>query len=48
MMISFKNVNQKIQEALFSWILKNEGNLEAIVKNKIEFSHYNYVQDITA
>jgi hypothetical protein len=29
-------------------MLKDEGNLEAIVKNEIELSDYNHVPDITA
>ena len=43
-----KEDNQKIQEALFKWMLNDEGNLEASMKNEPELSEYHHVPDITS
>ena len=42
-----KEDNQKIQEALFKWMLNDEGNLEQAIKNEPELSEYHHVPDIT-
>ena len=43
-----KEDNQKIQNAIFRWILNDEGNLEQSIKNEPELSEYHHVPDITA
>lgn len=44
-----KEDNQKIQETVFQWLLKDEGAFENIaVKNEPELSEYHHVPDITA
>lgn len=43
-----KEDNQKIQEAIFGWLLLSNCNLEANVKNEPELSEYHHVPDITA
>ena len=43
-----KEDNQKIQEAIFRWMLNDEGNLEQTIKNEQEMSEYHHVPDITA
>lgn len=43
-----KEDNQKIQNAVFRWILNDEGNLEQSIKNEPELSEYHHVPDITA
>lgn len=43
-----KEDNQKIQNAVFRWILNDEGNLEHSIKNEPELSEYHHVPDITA
>jgi len=43
-----KEDNQKIQNAIFRWILNDEGNLEHSIKNEPELSEYHHVPDITA
>jgi len=43
-----KEDNQKIQNAIFRWVLNDEGNLEQSIKNEPELSEYHHVPDITA
>jgi len=40
--------NQKIQEAMFRWLLYDDVSLEQSVKNEPELSEYHHVPDITA
>ena len=43
-----KEDNQKIQEAIFGWLLADNCNLEGHVKQEPELSEYHHVPDITA
>ena len=43
-----KEDNQKIQNAIFRWMVTDEGNLEQSIKNEPELSEYHHVPDITA
>jgi len=43
-----KEDNQKIQEALFGWLLTDNYSLEQKVKNEQDLSEYHHVPDITA
>lgn len=45
-----KEENQKIQEAVFKWLLNADGEaeFEAYVKDEVEISEYQHVPDITA
>jgi hypothetical protein len=45
-----KEDNQKIQEAVFKWLLNADGDaeFENYVKEETEISEYNHVPDITA